>query len=192
MDLAGNETVLIDQMLLDCCRLLLRSPGESAHRYGPAPAESAKDCRDFLEEQRTEPGTGERPRTTFMSSEICFTLANYRVLSKPKRPHSAAAWERLREDLVRPVVRHRLEAELLLVRSFVEDSELVAPSAESARAAGATDVGHLCPAAGATRAGQSSPAPGDPQWRLCFRSARPQGPEPAAHSGPAGCRRPGR
>ena len=37
----------------------------------------------------------------------------------------------------RPVVRHRLEAELLLVRNFVEDIELVAPSAESARAAGA-------------------------------------------------------
>ena len=26
--LAGNEMVLIDQMLLDCCRLLLRSPGD--------------------------------------------------------------------------------------------------------------------------------------------------------------------
>ena len=26
---AGNEAVLIDQMLLDCCRLLLRAPGNS-------------------------------------------------------------------------------------------------------------------------------------------------------------------
>src|SRR5208283_3587220 len=62
-------------------------------------------------------------------------IADYSILDKPKDPQ--AAWERLREDLVRPVVRHRLEAELLLVRGFVEDIELVEPSAESARAADA-------------------------------------------------------
>jgi len=63
------------------------------------------------------------------------TVADYRILDKPK--DAQAAWERLREDLVRPVVRHRLEAELLLVRSFVEDIEEVEPSPEAAQAASA-------------------------------------------------------
>jgi len=133
LDLAGNETVLIDQMLLDCCRLLLRSPGDLPIDMAQL-RRNLQDCRDFLEEQRAGPGTGAAEDHLHVVRNL-LTLANYRVLSKPKRPQ--AAWERLREDLVRPVVRHRLEAELLLVRNFVEDIELVAPSAESARAAGA-------------------------------------------------------
>jgi hypothetical protein len=133
VDLAGNETVLIDQMLLDCCRLLLRSPGDLPIDMAQL-RRNLQDCRDFLEEQRAEPGTGAAEDHLHVVRNL-LTLANYRVLSKPKRPQ--AAWERLREDLVRPVVRHRLESELLLVRNFVEDIELVAPSAESARAAGA-------------------------------------------------------
>jgi len=133
LDLAGNETVLIDQMLLDCCRLLLRSPGDLPIDMAQL-RRNLQDCRDFLEEQRADPGTGAAEDHLHAVRNL-LTLADYRVLSTPKRPQ--AAWERLREDLVRPVVRHRLEAELLLVRNFVEDIELVAPSAESARAAGA-------------------------------------------------------
>ncbi len=133
VDLAGNETVLIDQMLLDCCRLLLRSPGDLPIDMAQL-RRNLQDCRDFLEEQQAEPATGAAEDHLHVVRNL-LTLANYRVLSKPKRPQ--AAWERLREDLVRPVVRHRLESELLLVRNFVEDIELVAPSAESARAAGA-------------------------------------------------------
>jgi hypothetical protein len=168
LDLAGNETVLIDQMLLDCCRLLLRSPGDLPIDMAQL-RRNLQDCRDFLEEQRADPGTGAAEDHLHAVRNL-LTLADYRVLSTPKRPQ--AAWERLREDLVRPVVRHRLEAELLLVRNFVEDIELVAPSAESARAAGA-------------------------DWDTCARQleqralanlpARPQGPEPAAYPGPAGC-----
>ena len=48
-----------------------------------------------------------------------------------------ASWERLQEDLARPVVRHRLESDLLLVRSFVEDIEAEEPTVEAARAAAA-------------------------------------------------------
>ncbi len=131
LGLAGNATVLIDQMLLDCCRLLLRSPGDLPIDMAEL-RRNLQDCRDFLEEQRAEPGTGDAEDHLHVVRNL-LTIADYRVLSKPKAPQ--AAWERLREDLVRPVVRHRLEAELLLVRSFVEDTELVEPTAESARAA---------------------------------------------------------
>jgi len=129
LDLAGNEAVLIDQMLLDCCRLLLRSPGDLPIDMAQL-RRNLQVCRDFLEEQ---PAEAAEDHVHVVRNLL--TIADYRVLSKPKGPQ--AAWERLREDLVRPVVRHRLEAELLLVRSFVEDIELVEPSAEAARTVGA-------------------------------------------------------
>ena len=133
LNLAGNETVLIDQMLLDCCRLLLRSPGDLPIDMTQL-RRNLQDCRDYLEEQRAEPASGTAEDHLHVVRNL-LTIADYRILSKPKAPQ--AAWERLREDLVRPVVRHRLEAELLLVRNFVEDIELVEPSAKSARAAAA-------------------------------------------------------
>ena len=133
LDLAGNETVLIDQMLLDCCRLLLRSPGDLPIDMAQL-RRNLQDCRDFLEEQRAEPGTGAAEDHLHVVRNL-LTLANYRVLSKPKRPQ--AAWERLREDLVAQSSAIVSRSDLLLVRNFVEDIELVAPSAESARAADA-------------------------------------------------------
>ena len=133
LDLAGNETVLVDQMLLDCCRLLLRSPGDS-----PIDVINLRRnlmiCRDYLEDQRSEPDTMATEDHLHAVRNL-LTVADYRILDKPK--DAQAAWERLREDLVRPVVRHRLEAELLLVRSFVEDIEEVEPSPEAAQAASA-------------------------------------------------------
>ena len=69
LDLAGNETVLIDQMLLDCCRLLLRSPGDLPIDMAQL-RRNLRDCRDFLEEQRADPGTG-AAEDTFMPSETC-------------------------------------------------------------------------------------------------------------------------
>ena len=133
LNLAGNETVLIDQMLLDCCRLLLRSPGDLPIDMTQL-RRNLQDCRDYLEEQRAEPVSGTAEDHLHVVRNL-LTIADYRILSTPKAPQ--AAWERLREDLVRPVVRHRLEAELLLVRNFVEDIELVEPSAGLARAAAA-------------------------------------------------------
>jgi hypothetical protein len=119
-------------MLLDCCLLLLCAPGDM-----PIDAvqlrRSLQACRDFLEEQGAEPHAPAEDHLRAVRSLLI--IADYRILDKPTDPQ--AAWERLREDLVRPVVRHRLEAELLLVRGFVEDIELVEPSAESARAADA-------------------------------------------------------
>jgi adenine/guanine phosphoribosyltransferase-like PRPP-binding protein len=127
---AGNEPVLIDQMLLDCCRLLLRAPGNSpidVHRL----RRSLVECREYLEEPRAEPDPALEDH--LHSVRNLLTIADYRLLSKPQTPQ--AAWERLSEDLVHPVIRHRLEADLLLVRSFVEDTERVEPTPESARAA---------------------------------------------------------
>ena len=56
---------------------------------------------------------------------------------------------------MRPVVRHRLEADLLLVRSFVEDIDQVEPSPESARAAEPTGT----PVSGSLRSGHSPTSP---------------------------------
>ena len=128
---AGHEPVLIDQMLLDCCRLLLRAPGNSPIDVVQL-RHALLDCRDHLEDQRSEPGaTATEDHLDAIRNLLI--IANYRSLSKPRT--AQAAWERLREDLVRPVERHRLEAWLLLVRSFVEDTERVEPTAEAARAA---------------------------------------------------------
>lgn len=128
---AGNEAVLIDQMLLDCCRLLLRAPGNLPIDLAQL-RHNLLECRDYLEEQRSEPHAMATEEHLHAIRNL-LTIADYRILTRPESPQ--AAWERLREDLVRPVVRHRLEAGLLLVRSFVEDIERVEPSAGSVRAA---------------------------------------------------------
>lgn len=131
LDLAGDEPALIDQMLLDCFLLLLRPPGDlpiDMARLG----RNLQECRDLLEAQPAVPDA-KRTEDHLHSVRNLLTVADYRLLAKPK--DAQAAWERLREDLVRPVVRHGLEAELLLVRSFVEDLERYEASAEAARAA---------------------------------------------------------
>ena len=133
LDLAGNETVLMDQMLLDCCRLLLRSPSDSPIDVAQL-RHNLLVCRDYLEDQRAEPEATTTEDHLHALSDL-LAIADYRILDKPK--DGQAAWERLREDLVRPVVRHRLEAELLLVRRFVEDLEGFEPSPAAARAASA-------------------------------------------------------
>ena len=51
LDLAGNEAVLLDQMLLDCCRLLLRSPGDLPIDMTQL-RRNLLACRDYLEEHR--------------------------------------------------------------------------------------------------------------------------------------------
>ena len=128
---AGNEVILIDQMLLDCYRLLLRSPGDTPIDVSRL-RHSLLRCRDFLEEQQAEQDAATAADQLHAVRSL-LTVASYRALSKPR--DDQASWERLREDLMRPVVRHRLESDLLLVRNFVEDLEAEEPSAEAARAA---------------------------------------------------------
>jgi adenine/guanine phosphoribosyltransferase-like PRPP-binding protein len=131
MALAGNEAVLLDQMLFDCCRLLLRSPGDLPIDLAQL-RRSLLACRDYLEGRSAEDGAASAGEHVYVVRSL-LAIADYRILRTPQ--DSQAAWDRLREDLVRPVIRHRLEAELLVVRSFVEDCEWVEPSPETARAA---------------------------------------------------------
>jgi hypothetical protein len=127
--LTAHEVVLIDQLLLDCFRLLLHPPRET-----PVDVERLRHnlmlCRDSLEEQRVE---RDAINEHLHAIGELITIANYRIARKPKDAQSA--WERLREDLMRPVISHRLEAELLLVRGFVEDIDKVEPTSDSARSA---------------------------------------------------------
>lgn len=132
LDLAGNNAVLIDQILLDCCGLLLRATGDMPFDIALLRS-NLRDCRDFLEERGSEPEALAGDHLHDIRSLL--TIADYHILDKPR--DSQEAWARLREDLGRPVVRHRLEAGLHLVRGFVEDIEQVQPSAESARMADA-------------------------------------------------------
>jgi adenine/guanine phosphoribosyltransferase-like PRPP-binding protein len=131
MALAGNEAVLLDQMLLDCCRLLLRSPGDLPFDLTQL-RRSLLACRDYLEERSAEAGAVSADEHVYVVRSL-LTIAEYRSLPTPRGPQ--AAWDRLREDLARPVIRHRLEAELLVVRSFVEDCEWGKPSPDAVRAA---------------------------------------------------------
>jgi adenine/guanine phosphoribosyltransferase-like PRPP-binding protein len=126
-----DEAVLVDQLFLDCCLLLLRPPRNSpvdVHRL----RNNLVSCRDYLEEQReTAAGTLADEHAHVVGELI--TIAGERLLLRPK--DAQTAWDHLREDLVRPVVQHRLETELLLVRNFVEDIEEVAPGPRSADSA---------------------------------------------------------
>jgi adenine/guanine phosphoribosyltransferase-like PRPP-binding protein len=128
---AGNEAVLVDQMLVDCWRLLRRAQGNLPIDAAEL-RQNLQKCRDYLENQRAGPDADQASDHLRVVRDL-LTIADYRALSKPQEPQEA--WERLNEDLVRPVVRHGLEASLLLVRGFVEDAERVEPSAETARRA---------------------------------------------------------
>lgn len=130
---AGTEVILVDQMLLDCYRVLLRPPGDMPIDVARL-RHSLLQCRDLLEEQLAEQHTA--PAADHLHAiRSLLTVASYRALRKPR--DEQASWERLHEDLVRPVVRHSLESDLLLVRSFVEDIEAEQPPVEAARAAAA-------------------------------------------------------
>jgi hypothetical protein len=130
---AGSEVILIDQMLLDCYRLLLRSPGDMPIDVSRL-RHSLLRYRDILEDRHAEPDAAAAADQLHAVRSL-LTVASCRALTKPR--DDQASWERLQEDLVDPVVRHRLESDLLLVRSFVEDLEAEEPTAEAARAAAA-------------------------------------------------------
>jgi adenine/guanine phosphoribosyltransferase-like PRPP-binding protein len=127
---AGTEVILIDQILTDCYRLLLRSPGDMPIDVARL-RHSLVQCRDFLETQQAGQDAASATDQVHATRSL-ITVASYRTLRKPR--DDQAAWDRLREDLVRGVVRHNLESDLLLVRSFVEDIEAEEPPAELALA----------------------------------------------------------
>jgi signal transduction histidine kinase len=126
-----DEAVLVDELLFDCYRLMLRPPRDS-----PIDVEQLRQnlvqCRDYLEDAPEGCDAELIDDYRHVVGEL-ITIADYRIMQKPN--DARAAWERLREDLMRSVIRHSLESDLLLVRSFVEDLEEVRPTPESARAA---------------------------------------------------------
>jgi hypothetical protein len=129
LSLVAHETVLMDQLLLDCYRLLLHPPHDA-----PVDVERLRHnlvfCRDLLERQRLELDAVDDHLHAIGQLII---VADYRIARKPQ--DAQAAWDRLREDLVRPVASHRLEGDLLVVRGFVEDVARQEPTTESARKA---------------------------------------------------------
>ncbi|HEY7144278.1 MAG TPA: hypothetical protein VH637_08525 [Streptosporangiaceae bacterium] len=124
LNLVVDEAILVDQLFLDCWRLLLQPPPGSPFDIGKL-RHSLVGCRDYLEERDSSTGIPVDEHLHVVGELI--TITDYQILRKPK--DAQAAWDRLREDLVRPVVRHRLETELLLVRSVVEDIEDISPPA---------------------------------------------------------------
>lgn len=122
LELVVDEPVLVDQMFLDCYRLLLRSPHESpvdvARLYS-----NLLRCRDQLEAAVDVLGPTVSDHLQVLRSLIA--IANPAVRPVPQSPQEA--WGNLLEDWVRIATQHRLEAGLLRVRDYVEDVVEVGP-----------------------------------------------------------------
>lgn len=131
LPVAAEESVLVDQMLLDCYRLLRRPPRDSPVDVVQL-RRSLIRCREYLEKLDDREGWSRTDDHLHVIGQL-ITIADDRILPKPA--DAQAAWDRLRERLMRAVVRHRLETDLLLVRGFVEYLADVEPTRESVRAA---------------------------------------------------------
>ncbi|GGL64715.1 hypothetical protein GCM10010129_05380 [Streptomyces fumigatiscleroticus] len=128
LTLALDEPLLVDQMLLECYRLLRRPPHDSPIDVGRL-RESLLRCRKILEEQRASRSPGLADEYLHVVQQL-LTVADHKARPKPDDPQKA--WEQLREDLGHAVMRHRLDSGLLRVRDHVEDLEDVAPSQRAA------------------------------------------------------------
>ena len=130
LPLIADDPVLIDQMLLDFYHLLLHPP-----RDYPVDVEHMRwrlvRFRDDLEQLRGK-SLSFIDDVSHVLNEL-IVIAGYRTLRKPA--DAQAAWKCLHEDLVRPVIRHGLELNLLLVRIFVEDLQEAEPTAKAIRRA---------------------------------------------------------
>lgn len=118
----ADEPVLMDQLFLDCYRLLRRPPLDSPFDIQRL-RQSLSEVREFLE-RNDQPNAHHR----YVVSEL-INFVKHRTRPHPKSPQEA--WDCLREELIRPVTRHRLEAALLRVRGFVEDIADVEPNRNS-------------------------------------------------------------
>jgi hypothetical protein len=126
-----DEPVAVEQMCVDCYRLLRRPLYDS-----PIVAAQLRDrllrCRDDLE--RLQNGSDRWLIDGYL--ELFRDLVY--VAEHPGFPRTGdtqAAWSGLREDLCRPVIRHRFEAGALRVRDFLEDLREAPPSDEQMTAA---------------------------------------------------------
>ncbi|MFJ5272833.1 hypothetical protein [Streptomyces sp. NPDC088358] len=128
LTLALDEPVLVDQMLLECQRLLSRPPHDSPIDVVRL-RKSLLRCRKSLEERREARVPGLADEYLHVVQQL-ITVADHKVGPKPDDPQKA--WEQLREDLGHAVMRHRLDSGLLRVRDYVEDLEDAAPSQRAA------------------------------------------------------------
>ncbi len=118
-----TEPVLVDQILLDCYRLLQLFSQDS-----PVSIEELRKglqrCRDHLEKHADEDNAPVLREHHHVLKELIVT-ARYRERVVPR--DAQTAWARLREELNRAVAAHRLESELLRVRGYVEDLQYRPP-----------------------------------------------------------------
>lgn len=125
--LALDEPVLVDQMLLECYRLLRRPPNDSPIDVVRL-RKSLLRCRTNLGKHRDVRAPALADDYLHVVQEL-ITIADHKA--SPKPDDAQKAWERLREDLGHAVVRHRLDAGLLRVRVCVEDLEDAAPTEQA-------------------------------------------------------------
>ncbi|MGV9703784.1 hypothetical protein [Streptomyces sp. NPDC003483] len=128
LTLVLDEPVLVDQMLLECHRLLRRPPDDTPIDVVRL-RKSLLRCRKSLEERREVQVPGLADEYLHVVQQL-ITVADHKVGPKPDDPQKA--WEQLREDLGHAVMRHRLDSGLLRVRDYVEDLEDAAPTQRAA------------------------------------------------------------
>jgi hypothetical protein len=131
LNLMIDEPVAVDQMCVDCYRLLRRPAYDS-----PIDLALLRDrlqrCRDDLEQL---PGSEDHE---LIDGHVQLFRGLIYVAEHPGLPRGGgaqAAWAGLREDLCRPVIRHRFEAGVLCVRDFLEDLQEARPSTKQRRSA---------------------------------------------------------
>ncbi|HEX4789014.1 MAG TPA: ATP-binding protein, partial [Actinospica sp.] len=129
--LAADEQVVVDQLLLDCYRLVRRPPHDTPVGLEQLRASLIR-CGDYLE--HSQAGWDHELIEDFVQvvRQLIF------LIDQPGRSpegSTKAAWARLREEWCRPVERHHFESRLLRVRDFVEVLRIVEPDRRLARAA---------------------------------------------------------
>lgn len=126
-----DEPVMINQLLLECHRLLRRPMLDSPVDLDEMEL-CLQRCRDRLEKLIDDNHSAAIKKYLRVLAQLLATLAG-RKRTAPLNPQEA--WHLLREDYKRYVETHSMEATLLRVRDFVEDLRIARPRPERIRAA---------------------------------------------------------
>jgi hypothetical protein len=112
-----DEPLLVNQMLLECHRLLSRPAIDSPVDFGEM-RRSLIRSRGHLEKMRDSQDTDQfGPHLAVLKALLA--VLETKTTPRPRDPQEA--WDLLREDLVRYVETHSMEAAVIRVRDFVED-----------------------------------------------------------------------
>lgn len=127
----ADEPVLVCQMLLECHRLvrkpLLDSPVEVTDLRM-----SLIRARDRFEAMRRERETDQVSQYLDVLKDL-LAVVQHKTRQQPRGRQEA--WDLLREDLMRYVESHSMEAAVLRVRDFVEDLPVAPPQSERSKEA---------------------------------------------------------